>query len=254
MRRLIRHNRCFIFVQLQHNWSLLCYLSPALILVISCWPWLDEYRFRVCTCLHAVSLANIFLVSMIYGVHTIVIYRNILDDLLLVSVDIGTYMLLDLLLRSAKKCLASACVAANSGLSLSLSHFGSLSAAKISGRQRIISPVAVSTHVILSLPSRAALAHGCAGALSLQLDGHTNSKPARVNLVGKCQTRATARLALRMDGHQPGPAASASFAFLLTHTHPQGFGSQAQRLSGCRGHHPPTYPFLLRCRQLRRKS
>ena len=70
----------------------------------------DAYRFRVCSCLHAVSLANPFLVSMIYGVYTIAVHRNIRDDCLLVSVDIGTYMQLDLLLGSAKGCLGSTCI------------------------------------------------------------------------------------------------------------------------------------------------
>ena len=56
---------------------------------------LDEYRFRVCSCLHAVSLANFFLVAVIYGVYTSVIYRSIRDDFPLASVDIGTYMRLE---------------------------------------------------------------------------------------------------------------------------------------------------------------
>ena len=42
----------------------------------SCWPGLDEYRFRVYSCLNALSLANLFLVSMIYGVYIIVISRS----------------------------------------------------------------------------------------------------------------------------------------------------------------------------------
>ena len=55
-------------------------------------------------------LAISFLVSMISGVFTIVIYRSIRDDNPLVSVDIGTYMRLDLLLGSAKGCLGSTCI------------------------------------------------------------------------------------------------------------------------------------------------
>ena len=39
-----------------------------------------ENRFRVCSCLNAVSLAISFLVSMIYGVYIIVTFRSILDD------------------------------------------------------------------------------------------------------------------------------------------------------------------------------
>ena len=95
---------------LQHHWSLLCYLSPALVLVISCWPGLDEYRCWVRSRLNAVSLAISFLVSMAYGVYTTVIYRSIRDDFLLVSMDIGTYMRLDLHLVSAKGCLGSICI------------------------------------------------------------------------------------------------------------------------------------------------
>ena len=38
-----------------------------------------------------------------------IVYRNTRDDYLLVSVDTGTYMRLDLLLGSAKGCLGSAC-------------------------------------------------------------------------------------------------------------------------------------------------
>ena len=47
---------------------------------------------------------------MIYGIYTIVIYRIIRDDFLLISVDIGTYMRLNLLLGSAKGCLGSTCI------------------------------------------------------------------------------------------------------------------------------------------------
>ena len=64
---------------------------------------------RVCSCLNAVSLAISVLVSMIYGVYTTVIYCNIHHDFLFISVDIGTYMRLDLLVGSAKGCLSSTC-------------------------------------------------------------------------------------------------------------------------------------------------
>ena len=47
---------------------------------------------------------------MIYGVYTTVFHRSIRDDFLLVFVDIGTYMRLDLLLGSAKGCLGSTCI------------------------------------------------------------------------------------------------------------------------------------------------
>ena len=77
---------------LQHNWSLLCCLSPALVLLSSCWPGLDENRFRVCRCLYAVSLAFSFLVSMIYGAYTTARHRSARDDSLVVSVDMGTNM------------------------------------------------------------------------------------------------------------------------------------------------------------------
>ena len=50
-------------------------------------------RFRVCSSLNTVCLAFSFLVSMSFGVHTTFIHRSIRDDFLLVSVDIGTYML-----------------------------------------------------------------------------------------------------------------------------------------------------------------
>ena len=55
---------------------------------------------------------NSFLVYMndLHGVYTTVVYRIIHDDFLLVFVDIGTYMRLDLLLGSAKGCLGSTCI------------------------------------------------------------------------------------------------------------------------------------------------
>ena len=61
---------------------------------------------------------------MVYGVYTPVIYRNIRDDFFLVSVDIGTYMRLDLLLGSAKGCLGSTCISlcGGKGVILSLSY------------------------------------------------------------------------------------------------------------------------------------
>ena len=58
-------------------------------------------------------------------------HRIIRDDFLLVSVDIGTYMRLDLLLGSAKGCLGSTCISLCGWkgviLSLSLSLYLSLS-------------------------------------------------------------------------------------------------------------------------------
>ena len=93
-------------------------------LYISCWPGLHEYRFSVCRCLKAVSLAIFFFFSMIYGVYITVIYHSVRDDFLCSSVDIETYMRLDLLLGSAKGCLDSTCIslcASWNGVTLSLS-------------------------------------------------------------------------------------------------------------------------------------
>ena len=92
-----------MFIQLQHSWSLLCYLSPAFVLVISCWPGTDEFRFRVCSCLHAVPLAILFLVSMnLWSLYNCYL-SHIRDGFLSGSIDIGTYLRLNLLLGCAKE-------------------------------------------------------------------------------------------------------------------------------------------------------
>ena len=59
------------------------------------------------------------LVSTIYGVYETVIYRRISDEFLSVSVNIGTYMRLDLP-RDALAAPASACVAGKVQYTLSL--------------------------------------------------------------------------------------------------------------------------------------
>ena len=66
------------------------------------------------------------LVSLIYGLYTTVIYRSIRDDFLLVSLDIGIFMRLDVLLTSAKGCLGSTCISLCGwkGVILSLSPAG----------------------------------------------------------------------------------------------------------------------------------
>ena len=52
-----------VYVILQHHWSLLCSLAPALVLVISCCPSTDKSWVRECRCLNAASLAFYFSVA-----------------------------------------------------------------------------------------------------------------------------------------------------------------------------------------------
>ena len=61
---------------------------------------------------------------MICGVYTTVIYRSLHDGFPLTSMDVGTYMRLDLLLGSAKGCPGSTCISLCGwkGVTLSVAH------------------------------------------------------------------------------------------------------------------------------------
>ena len=52
-----------VYVNTMPHWSLPCYLSPALALVVRCWPGLEQSRFRYAV-VNAMSLAISYWVSM----------------------------------------------------------------------------------------------------------------------------------------------------------------------------------------------